>query len=329
MDKRSVTLKEVAEIAGVSVATVSYVLNGKKKVGEKTRTKVTAILQQLNYIPNLSAQNLRTQDSKLVFGLVNSLSSTFNTEILAKINEELEKEGYQLLILSGHIPEITRTNIFDGGIVLNYNLSGDDLQELADHVHKKMVVLSGNTLSSFASTVSMNNEQGITLIMEELCDSPHQHVCFIQGAESSINNQERLAIAETCYQQLYHRDDFTIHVYDGGFSSDATYKIALHLLKNQNYDAFVCFNDSMALGVYQAAAELGLKVGEDISVTGFDDTFFSRHLTPSLTTIAIDKDLWAKEVVASYLAFTNESNHETTIKKIPATLIQRNSVLKK
>ncbi|MEQ7214997.1 LacI family DNA-binding transcriptional regulator [Enterococcus asini] len=325
MSKKSVTIKEIADIAGVSVATVSYVLNGKKKISEKTRTKVLAIVQQLNYTPNLSAQNLRTQDSKLVFALVNSINSSFNTEILAKIDQKFDSRGYQLLTLTGKIPEVIRTNIFDGGIVLNYNLSFDDLEDLARHVHKKMVILSGSTPLKSASIVSMDNESGMTLILEELYKSPHKRICFICGPSESINNQERLAISEKIFKSLFQRDDFSIHVYNGFFNSDAAYEVALKLMKSDSYDAFVCFNDSMALGVYQAAAELGLKIGEDISVTGFDNIFFSRHLTPGLTTVAIDKDSWAEAVVETYLAF-NDENHEPTITKIPASLKKRKSI---
>jgi LacI family transcriptional regulator len=91
------------------------------------------------------------------------------------------------------------------------------------------------------------------------------------------------------------------------------------------YDAFVCFNDSTAFGVYKAAYELGLQVGEDLSVAGFDNTSYSDFIPPGLTTIDVDKGLWAEEVVKNYLDL-KEGTIESNEVKIPASLIKRGSI---
>lgn len=320
------TLKQIADIAGVSITTVSYVLTGKKKVSEKTRTRVISIMKELNYAPNLFAQNLRTNNSKLIFALTSTFSSVFNGEILGNIETEFEKYGYQLLALSSLAPSIISSNIFDGGIILNYAMTQDEIKIISDTIHHKMVMLSGDGLKNYINVVSMDNDSGIKQMLIEISKSVHNRLCFIQGSKSSLNNQERYSSAKKYYQQYFHLDDFEIRVFDGNFETLTAYNLALKLIKSKQYNAFICFNDAMALGVYQAAAELGVVVGKDISLIGFDNIFWTKHLTPKLTTINIDKKLWAQKIVESYLSISEQNTYFPNIVKIPTTLVQRESI---
>ncbi|WP_125605115.1 LacI family DNA-binding transcriptional regulator [Lapidilactobacillus bayanensis] len=324
MTAKKATLKQIARLANVSVATVSYVMNGRDIVSKVTKEKVLAIANQLNYTPDIMAQSLRTQNSKLVFALVNTLSSVFNTSILSEIEEDFEQRGYQLLVLQGELPAVLKTNIFDGGIILNRDFPTDQLETLTDLFQNKIILLSDIDRLNNSNVVQMDNTLGMELAVSEIYKSRHQRVCFIQGLPTSANDIERYSSAEKAYQQLYQRDDFQIRIFDAHFITENAYSIAKHLLENQLYDAFVCFNDGMALGVYQAAADLNLTVGKDISVIGFDNSFFAKHLTPALTTINIDKKLWAHEIVNSYLT-VSQPNHQQKI-TVPTTLMQRHSI---
>lgn len=321
------TLKEIADIAGVSIATVSYVLNGKKKVSENTKMKVLSIMKELNYTPNLFARNLRKNDSKLVFALTSSFASVFYGEILGHIESEFEKYGYQMLALSGLIPSILKSNVFDGGIILNYALSSEEMDSLSANVSKKLISLSGENLNSNLNVVCMDNESGMKQILKEITFSKHQNVCFIQGKTDSLNNIERYNAAKHYYQKYFQKNDFDIRVFQGGFDTAITYQLALNLLKSKEYNMFVCFNDAMALGVYQAAAELNLTIGKDLSLTGFDNIFWADHMTPKLTTINIDKELWAKKIVQNYLNIDISASSPEKIEKIPVNLVCRESVL--
>ncbi|MGX7417361.1 LacI family DNA-binding transcriptional regulator [Carnobacterium gallinarum] len=321
---QTITLKQIADIAGVSVATVSYALNGSKKVSQKTRLLVLSIAKELDYTPNILAKQLRTDQSKLIFALTNNFSSTFNGAIMQHVEEEFEKEGYQLLALTGDIPEVIKTNIFNGGIVLNYQLTPTEVDQLAKAVKKPLVLLSGDFSGDSVASVSMDNELGMSLIMSEIQQSIHHNICFIKGPDSSFNNKERMLYAEKYYKELFNRDDFTIRTYDGDFQADQAYHLARELLANTDYNAFVCFNDFMTTGIYQAAYEQNLIVGKDISVTGFDNSFYAKTMTPRLTTISLDKRLWAKEVVKTYFGLVNHQQYEHT--RIPVHLKKRLSI---
>ncbi|MCI1891841.1 LacI family DNA-binding transcriptional regulator [Schleiferilactobacillus perolens] len=324
MSRERVTLKEIARIADVSVATVSYVMNGRDIVSPQTRTKVLSIAKQLNYTPDMRAQSLRTQHSKLVFALTNALSSVFNGTILADIEDEFERHGYQLLTMQGKLPDVIQTNIFDGGIIINHSIERDELSEINHLINNKLVVLSPLPELAQASVVQMNNDQAMKQALSEMYQSKHQRVCFMQGALTSTNNIERYHSAEKYYRQFYGRDDFSIRVYNGNFDTETAYQVGRQLLTNKLYDAFVCFNDGMALGIYQAASELNLTIGKDISVIGVDNSFFSKHLTPKLTSINVDKQAWAHEVVRSYLSVGQPDHKDLLV--IPTKLIKRQSI---
>ena len=136
-----VTLKQIAEIAGVSTATVSYVLSGKRKVSKSTELKVQSVAKQLNYSPNLFAKQLKTGESFLIFALLNTYSSPFNGEALQEIEHSFEIQGYRLLAITGGLNEIIRANIFDGGIILNYHTTIEEIQTLEEAAGKPLILL--------------------------------------------------------------------------------------------------------------------------------------------------------------------------------------------
>lgn len=320
-----VTLKQIAEIAGVSTATVSYVLSGKRKVSKSTELKVQSVAKQLNYSPNLFAKQLKTGESFLIFALLNTYSSPFNGEALQEIEHSFEIQGYRLLAITGGLNEIIRANIFDGGIILNYHTTIEEIQTLEEAAGKPLILLSNRSELKNTASVLMDNIGGMELLLREFTKSKHQNLCFIQGPEGSYNNTSRTQSAKYFYEKLFGRNDFDIRLYRGNFKTEDSCKLAYHLLQNKMYDAFVCFNDSTAFGVYKAAYKLGLLVGKDISVVGFDNTSYSDFVPPGLTTIDVDKKLWAKEVVKNYLGLKDGSIENAEV-KIPASLIKRGSI---
>lgn len=320
-----VTMKQIAEIAGVSVATVSYVLNKKKKVSKQTELRVLSVAQQLNYSPNVFAQQLKSKEPSFVFALLNTYSSIFNGETLENIEYYFEQHGLKLLVVTNGIDEVMKNTIFDGGIILNYHITEEEKNFLETFINKPLVLLSSQSKNHNIASVTMDNEAGMKLIINEMMKSKHKNVCFIQGPSSSYNNQIRVETVRRFYESNSERTDFDLRLYQADFLSESAYRLGLNLLKYENYDAFICFNDAMALGLYKAANELNIKVGEDISVTGFDNNFYADYIFPGLTTIDVDKKLWAKKVVEAYFAIKENKSDETQI-CIPTKLIKRGSI---
>lgn len=324
--KTTITLKEIADVAGVSTATVSYALNDNENVSEKTRLKIKAIAKELNYMPNMSAKQLRTKDSKIIFAVLNTYSSQFNGSVLQEVENIFEARGYQLLAVSGHLPDIIKTNIFDGGLLLNFNISDPEIIELSQQIEKPLILLSSDLTRESVSSVTIDNRYGIKLVMAELLKSPHQDMCFFTGHDFSFNNRERLESAKHYYEKWFNRSDFDVHTYKADFELENAYAMAYELLANKTYNAFVCFNDDMAIGVYRAAYELGLEVGVDLSIVGFNNGKMNDYMAPALTSVHIDKNEWAKLIVDQYFNVKEQPKKIIPSIKIETSLKIRDSI---
>ncbi|WP_125767602.1 LacI family DNA-binding transcriptional regulator [Lapidilactobacillus wuchangensis] len=322
---KKTSLKQIAEIAQVSVATVSYALNDSSQVGEVTKAKIKKIAADLNYVPNLSAQNLRTNDSNIVCAVVNTYQGNFNGDVIQEIQDIFAQKKYQLLAVSGSIPNFVKTDMVDGLIVLNYRSDEAELRRIAYDLHKPTIFMTNEIAAKKTANVIINNELGIKYLFETLSKSVHRNICIITGDNNSYNSQQRLKAARKYYKKFYKHDDFDSHVYSGDFDPNTTYQLGRHFLEQNTYNAYLCFNDDMALGIYHAASSLNKTVGEDLSVVGFDDSYVSSVVSPGLTTIKVNKKTWAEEVVDQYFKIKSNSNYPETIELIPE-LILRDSV---
>lgn len=315
--------KQLAETAQVSIATVSYALSDSPQVSEMTRAKIKKIAKELNYVPNLSAQNLRTNNSNLIYALLNTYQGNFNGNVLQEIQLIFKEYGYDLLATSGSIPDIVKTNTVDGGIILNFAVPTPTLLDLAST--KPLVLLSNEVQHENIANVVIDNELGMKYLLDLFKESYHRNLCFIVGEERSYNNGQRVKAAEFYYHKMFQKSDFQERVYQGEFNSEIAYELGLTILKEQKHDAFICLNDDMALGIYHAAADLGLTVGKDISIAGFDDSYLSNIISPKLTTIHIDKHAWAQAVVQAYLDLKKGTPQEK-VNKVKPKLTLRDSV---
>jgi len=323
---KKASLKDIATIAGVSIATVSYALNNSPQVSEVTRAKIKKIADELNYVPNLSAQNLKTNRSNLVCAIVNTYQGNFNGEVLQEIQNILEQKGYQLLSFSGVIPDIVKTDIIDGVIILNYRPKSEAMfKEFADGLQKPVVFMTSEVHSEYGASVVIDNPLGIRYLFDALVGTKHQKICFITGDDASFNNQERYSAAKKYYQKYYKKDDFEKHTYTANFDSVAAYHYGKKVLLEKKYDCFFCFSDDMALGIYHAANDLHLRVGEDLSIVGFDDSYVSSLVSPGLTTVHVEKKEWAEAVVEQYLNIKDKKQNHKLV-KIPPRLALRDSI---
>ncbi|MDH6363427.1 LacI family transcriptional regulator [Enterococcus sp. PF1-24] len=323
MEKAS--LKDIARIANVSVATVSYALNNSSQVSEVTRAKIKKIANELNYIPNLSAQNLRTNNSNLICAIVNTYQGNFNGDVLQEIQDILERKGFQLLAFSGSIPDIVKTDIIDGVLMLNYRADSTELQQFTNTLNKPIVFMTNEINTANSASVVIDNRLGIKYLFDVLKKSKNERICFITGDDNSFNSEQRYNAAKEFYTKSFKKNDFSQHVYSGQYDPIVTYQLGKRFLENDQYDAFLCFNDDMALGIYHAASDLNIKVGKDISIVGFDDSYVSSVVSPGLTTVQVDKKEWAEEVVNQYLELKASKSTNKVVKLSPK-LILRGSV---
>lgn len=286
------TIYQVSELAGVSLATVSRVMNNNARVSETTRNKVLAAMEQLGYRPNSIAQSLASNRSNSVGILVSELHGPFYGEMLSGIENECRAAGKHVIIAAGHSEEASEKD----GIEFLISRSCDALilhvEAVSDNYLIKLasgnmpVVLINRFVPQLADNcISLDNELGGYLATKELLLQGHTQLAYMAGpmwksdAKDRYNGHLR-AMAE------YGLSFNPALLAEGDFQDSSGSACMQQLLaKGIPFTALVCANDEMAAGAMEVARAQGMNVPQDLSIVGFDNLILARYIYPKLTTI--------------------------------------------
>jgi DNA-binding LacI/PurR family transcriptional regulator len=287
-------------MAGVSVRTVSNVVNRFPHVAPDTRARVERALDQLNYRPNLAARNLRRGRSGLIGLVVPEIDSPYFSELAAHLVLAAEERSWTVLVdQTGGDPARERAflegaaaGFVDGLVFSPWGLGAADLRRGAEDI--PLVLLGERTSDGVADHIAIDNVAAAAEATEHLIALGRRRIAAI-GVQPHLTNetaQQRLegyraslrAAGHSCDEQLEIRVA-ALHRADGAAAMKAL------LALPDRPDAVFCFNDQLALGALRAAHDAGLDVPRDLAVVGFDDIEDGRYSCPSLTTISPDK--WA------------------------------------
>lgn len=296
---KKVTIDDVARRAGVSIGTVSAVINEKNIVKSETRKAVLIAMKELNYRPRGSARNLKnTATTYSSIGLlIRELDNPFYTAIALGVIEYASSKGYLVSIVSSegdHKYEEKITQSFSDkdikGAIIAPVLEGT--AEIEHLFRLKMInfpfVLLENVKGIQANVVSINNIKAMKEAMKYLIDNGHSKIVHFSGPKHASHTYERIDGFRRAYSESHFAYNGDMIVPTGAHLDDG-YHQCLEYFKNrirEDYPtAIVCYNDLVALGVMEALTELKIKIPDDISVVGNDDIPFSRHNPMQLTTI--------------------------------------------
>ncbi|WP_125704489.1 ribose utilization transcriptional repressor RbsR [Lacticaseibacillus daqingensis] len=282
MTTKKVTIREVAQASGVSIATVSQILNGKtKRFTPQTITRVRAARDQLGYEPDYFAQRMITKDSKTIGVIVPDITNPFFGQLLRGIEAVLFRANYITMLCDGaddrlkerdYLDELTRRGV-DGFIISSAAVASETLREK----QRPFIVLDQKMASGTADAVLTDDRQGGRLAAEHLAALGHQRVAMVLPAAPTANIARRLAGFQTVFPDALQID---------GELSKQGGRAAAKALVQTDATAVFAANDEIAFGLYLGLAELGKRVPEDYSVIGYDDTEMAEYVTPQLTTIA-------------------------------------------
>jgi LacI family transcriptional regulator len=291
----SATIKDIAEKAQVSIATVSRALNGDVKVKEKTKEHVLNIAQNLNYKLNVSARNLVTKSSKTIGLVLPEIQGDFFTEIIKGVDEVAHSGGYHIIVASSHsersivesIMSFMGKSMVDGIILLVPSLS-NQVKEIIDGNNLPLVIINGKNDIDDLDSVYIDNFQGAYTITNYLIKTlGYKKIAHIKGPEINNDAVQRsigflAALEENNIEvnnELIISGDFTVK------SGEICCSRLLSLTDKP--EVIFCANDMMAAGCYKSIKAHGFKIPDDFGVAGFDHTFLSDFLTPKLTTVHV------------------------------------------
>lgn len=281
----NITIQSVADLAGVSIATVSRVLSGKTNVREDLAKKVREAAASLNYTPSASAQGLAKGRNFTIGILVPDLSNPYFPDVVKGIHNLAAQSNYRLLIAdsdgnpSDEIP-IIRDLIrqVDGIILISPRMTVSELKSLENSAIP-IVLVNRMEAGVGLPSVGVDNFSAMSELIGHLASLGHKRVAFLSGPQESWQQRERA-------RAVMHASNFGIYVNEinAGGSIKSGYDSLDGALKAKA-TAAICFNDLVALGVLARAQELGIQVPSELSVSGFDDIEFSHFSNPPLTTI--------------------------------------------
>lgn len=343
-----VTLKEIASECNVSAATVSNVLNGKNKVSEKTRQKVLEVVRKRGYQPNYIAQGLRTQKTKTVGIIAEDIAQFTTPEIVEGIMSHCEERGYRTIVKNLRL--YARWNdTWYGNEQAYHSILDPTLQEVVSLMVDGIIYIAGHAriISCFppdfalpavmshayaqnprVPSVLVDDVSSAYEIVKYLISQGHRKIGVIGGRADNIHTQRRL---EGYQRALYEANilfDPKLIQY-ASWDMDSAYKVAGKVLQ-PGVTAVFCMTDRMAGGVYRFLDEQGMRVGEHVSVAGFDNQDIAEYFVPGLTTTAMP--LMEMGTVSARLLIEQIEGTETEGERqhkeilIPCSFIQRESV---
>lgn len=327
-----ITIKEVAELAKVSQATVSRAINNHPTVKEANRKKVYAAIEQLGYKPNAFAQALASSRSNSIGMLVGSLDGPFYGPLMHHTEDTIRQNNNHLIVTSGQEShskekdsiEFLRSKRVDGFILHSDKLSDDELIEVVKNT-PATIILNRYIPDIADNCIYIDNELGGYLATKHLLEHGHKNIACITGQLSKGDSRDRLqgyrlALAEAGIQ--YNPS----YVIEGRFDHDGNHERARRLLdRAPEITAVFCQNDNIALAVYDVAVERDITIGQDLSVVGFDNDYHSAHIRPRLTTINFPVEEMGRESAKGVLAMVHEQKVKIK-QQLEPELICRDSV---
>jgi len=286
-------IKDVAELAGVSITTVSHVINQTRYVSDELTQRVFNAMEELNYHPNTLARSLRSGRTKTIGLLIPDISNLFFAEISRKIEDKGFEYGYSVILCNtdddrkkeqSYIDVLLEKQV-DGIVFISAGNSEDSLSKPID-MHVPIVVTDRDVKNFKSDVVLLNNRKGGYDATNYLISLNHQRIGCVSGPSLLTPSAQRVegykqALTDSGIQiaeDLIQMGDFR---FDGG--EEAMQKILSNPI--QPTAVFVC-NDMMALGAMRAINDIGKRVPDDYSLIGFDNIPLSKTVYPALTTMA-------------------------------------------
>lgn len=333
------TIVDVASLAGVSIATVSRVINNNYPVNKKTKERVLEAIHELQFVPNVQAQEVKKRKTKTVGVVVPSVDNIFFSEVVHGIERQLNDSSYSQLLMFSKNDEMREQECIRNLIARNVAaiiVVDAHTSNIQNGFYKKqissipIVFINGDASKHDHSHVSSDEVFGANAALQHLWDKGHEFVYFVRGESSYSYDVKEKVYLDFYKQKGIDASKNIISIGDGNSTKtiESTASMFDELLKSKRCSAAFCCNDLMAIGVLEASRQLGMKIPQDFSLVGFDNSLLSKYSNPRLTTV--DQHMHQLGYSAAQLVLEMIGQEKQISKKIilGTALIQRDSVMK-
>ncbi|MEP7325298.1 MAG: LacI family DNA-binding transcriptional regulator [Gemmatimonadota bacterium] len=329
---RNATIKHVAREAGVSVATVSRVMNHSVLVADGTRQAVLDVASRLGYRPHGAARSLITNRTSTLGVLLPDLYGEFFSEVIRGIDQAARREGYHVIVSSSHSDHHELETMLrsmwgrvDGLILMIPDIRVATIaSQLPAGFPVVLVNCAGDTNGHDA--INLANYEGAYAMVQHLITQGHRRIAIIRGADWNYDASERLRGYRAALRDAALPAEPELEA-AGDFSEGSGYEAAAGLARLRSRPtAIFAFNDAMAVGALSALREAKLRVPEDVAVAGFDDIPMARYVEPPLSSVHVDiSALGARAATLLLGAIQHPDGREIRREIVPTALVVRRS----
>ena len=294
--KKRVTIKDVAAAAGVSRQTVSRAINNQGEISPDTKKRVLQAIEELGYRPNRLAQGMVTQRTKTVALLVTDIANPFFPEVARGVQDTARKNDYNVFLCNTDDNAEEEQKIYtsllsqgvDGIIILGSLLSDEEISKFADG-YQPIIMTNRFVDHPHINLLIVDNILGGALAAEHFIKQNHKNVGIVTNERFAFSQIRRVqGFRDVLTKHGIPHDDSIMEtgapIIAGGYEATKTL-----LTRKPNITGIFTYNDLMAIGALRACRDMGLRVPEDISIIGFDDIHIASMVTPSLSSVHVDK----------------------------------------
>ena len=336
---KKVSIIDVAKRAEVSVSTVSLVLRQKGKISEATIARVQAAIEELGYVHNVAAANLRASTSNLIGLIVHDFNDPFSTRVTASVVQALEAQGFMVFLtqpgesaerLEQCLLSFTRQGVA-GVVYLAANATRDTLPDVLEQSALPLVAVSQSPLISARDLVMRDNRQAGGLATRYLIERGHRNIAYIGGRENCLIRQQRLLGYQAALKQygMPWREEFAPACADETYAASVATR---HLLEaNNKITALLCHSPNAIIGCIDGIHQVGRTVGKDVfltqqvSLTGFEDMMHVNLTSPSFTYVSSASEETGRQAAALIVRKIREPALEAQRITLSGQLIVRDS----
>jgi len=340
---RKATLRDVSQLAGVSLGSVSRYINQKDSVLPKTRQKIQRAIEELEYTPSMLAQNLAKGISNNLHAFIaaefppSSATWLYGLPIIQSINQSIAATSYSLQISVHPVDDPEKNYSTIRNMIINQSIDGliyissweipRNILDLLDQSHFPYVLVGNANPKSTANDVLFDNVTAVRNMIEHLYRIGHTCMGAVLGYAQQQHTIDRMNAFRTTLQKL----GLPVHdrlIKTGQFDMESGFRLMYEIFTVEDIKptVIICGNDDIAVGVLKAIKQKGLRIPEDISVIGFDNSIVSRVVEPALTTYEIPSAEMGRHATKMLLDEIRTPGRSMPRVTIPCQLIERDSV---
>ncbi|MCB0047646.1 MAG: LacI family DNA-binding transcriptional regulator [Caldilineaceae bacterium] len=289
------TIYDIAQKAGVAPSTVSRALQDHPRIGAKTRQRIQSLADEMGYVPSAVARGLKTSRSHVIGVIVHRIEDPFLTEVLRGIEDTLQASGYSLFLAASQrdlkreekAVQAMGENRVDGVIISSSDISSERMHQLERYGIPSVLINNQTQQAPHTYSVYHDERYAMHQLLHHVIELGHERIAYLGNTRGGRTNLQRRQGYEEALAQagLKIRADYIVNGENGMPQSGAqSMRALLESATALIPTAVVCFNDMMALGAMQAIRQAGLRVPDDLSLTGFDNVDLAAYFNPPLTT---------------------------------------------